>query len=238
MDERRTYRCRQECNRCQIGGYRQVAGLHHRAAVGCLVHEKPACQLRHHRRLADGAGAGEHESAGDCRQAGPRGAEKGRRFVQRPLRLTVTAMSALEMVATVARERFTTAELALRLEQAWRIFNLNQDLILAADQKIYVLFVMLTLLVAYVSTNLEKIMRQGALQRGILILFLMAVAAFFFFALSTVVSRSRKPPSAVSTLPRLVFFCDIAERESGPGYAEALCSTDLPAIFDDICHPN
>ncbi|HEX9392255.1 MAG TPA: Pycsar system effector family protein [Usitatibacteraceae bacterium] len=145
-------------------------------------------------------------------------------------------MSALEMVATVARERFTTAELALRLEQAWRIFNLNQDLIRAADQKIYVLFVMSTLLVTYVSTNLEKIMRQGALQRGILILFLMAVAAFFFFALSTVVSRSRKPPSAVSTLPRVVFFGDIAERESGPAYAEAFCSTDLQAIFDDICH--
>lgn len=43
------------------------------------------------------------------------------------------------------------SELTLRLDQAWRILGLNQDLIRAADQKVYLLIVMSTLLVSYVA---------------------------------------------------------------------------------------
>ena len=76
--------------------------------------------------------------------------------------------------------RYDVPTLMLRLDQAWRILNLNQELIRAADQKIYLLIVMSTLLVTYVSTNLEKIVNHGVVERVCLILFLVAGAAFFF----------------------------------------------------------
>ena len=145
-------------------------------------------------------------------------------------------MDTPRIVDTRPGERYSTAELALRLDQAWKVLSLNQDLIRAADQKIYLLIVMSTLLVTYVSTNLEKIMQQGMLQRAVLIVFLLAVAAFFFFALSTVVSRNRKQPNAVAALPHVVFFGDIAGRASAQIYMEAFRNTDLNAVFDDICH--
>lgn len=145
-------------------------------------------------------------------------------------------MDAPGIVDTDTAARYSTSELTLRLDQAWKVLNLNQDLIRAADQKIYLLIVMSTLLVTYVSTNLEKIMRQGMLQRAALILLLLAVAAFFYFALSTVLSRNRKQPSAVPLLPRLVFFGDIAERGSAQMYVSAFRDTDMHSLLDDICH--
>ncbi len=131
-------------------------------------------------------------------------------------------------------ERVPMAELSLRLDQAWKVLNLNQELIRAADQKVYLLIVMSTLLVTYVSTNLEKIMRQGMLERCILILFLVAVAFFFYFALSTVISRSRNHTSA-TTSPRVVFFGDISGHPSPQGYADAFRGLDLHDLLDDIC---
>ena len=145
-------------------------------------------------------------------------------------------MNTPRIADTRTGERYSTAELALRLDQAWKVLNLNQDLIRAADQKIYLLIVMSTLLVTYVSTNLEKIMHQGMLQRAVLIIFLLAVSAFFFFALSTVVSRNRRQPGDVPALPQVVFFGDIAERSSAQEYVDAFRGADMHAVFDDICH--
>ncbi len=135
---------------------------------------------------------------------------------------------------STAIERLPMAELSMRLDQAWKVLNLNQELIRAADQKVYLLIVMSTLLVTYVSTNLEKIMRQGMLERGILIVFLVAVAFFFYFALSTVVSRSRSKPQAEAAR-RVVFFGDIALHDSAGEYARAFRGTDPHDLLDDIC---
>ena len=57
--------------------------------------------------------------------------------------------------------RYDVPQLSLRLEQAWRILNLNQELIRSADQKSYLLIVMSTLLVTYISTNLPRLMGMG-----------------------------------------------------------------------------
>ena len=145
-------------------------------------------------------------------------------------------MAADEMqAADNTSARYSTAELALRLDQAWKVLNLNQELIRAADQKIYLLIVMSTLLVTYVSSNLVQIMLRGLLQRVVLIVFLLAVAAFFYFALSTVVSRNSRQDNKVGAVPQVVFFGDIATRASAQHYMQAFRSTDMHAMFDDIC---
>lgn len=138
-----------------------------------------------------------------------------------------------------------TAQLVLKLDQAWRILNLNQELIRSADQKIYLLIVMSTLLVTYVSTNLDKIMHLGTHEKICLILFLIAGGAFFYFALTTVLARSRDLKNAQSsnaglTLPmpmrNLIFFGDITQRGNPDDYVAAFQQADLNDILDDVCH--
>lgn len=147
--------------------------------------------------------------------------------------------------------RYDAATLTLRLDQAWRILNLNQELIRSADQKIYLLIVLSTLLVTYVSTNLDKIMHLGTQEKICLILFLIAGAAFFYFALTTVLARSRSVQVATQTTtqttaqtttqttmqtPSLIFFGDIAQRTSADIYAAAFHQADLHTLLDDVCH--
>ena len=158
----------------------------------------------------------------------------------------VTGLAVGASVASAAdrgSDRYEFPQLTLRLDQAWRILNLNQDLIRAADQKIYLLIVMSTLLVSYVSTNLDKIIRLGQLQKSLLILFLIACAAFFYFALTTVFARSAKRGSQVghadqadaSEMPGLIFFGDIASRRQVSDYAAQFRQADSRALFDDLC---
>lgn len=131
-----------------------------------------------------------------------------------------------------ATPRHAATDLTLRLDQAWRILNLNQDLIRSADQKIYLLIVMSTLLVSYVAANIEKIGRIGPLQYGLLAVFILVSGAFYFFALSTLFPRK----SQVSTKENasLIFFGDIAMRTSAEGYVHDIGGIPLERLFDDL----
>ena len=142
--------------------------------------------------------------------------------------------------------RYDASTLKIRLDQAWRILNLNQDLIRSADQKIYLLIVMSTLLVTYVSANLDKIMHLGVREKSCLILFLIAGAGFFYFALTTVLARARnikkdmpKQSQGKSQIPvnsSLIFFGDIARRHSAGDYAADFHQAELHDVLDDVCH--
>ena len=158
--------------------------------------------------------------------------------------------------------RYDASTLTIRLDQAWRILNLNQDLIRSADQKIYLLIVMSTLLVTYVSANLDKIMHLGVREKSCLILFLIAGAGFFYFALTTLLARARNINNTVaknrqsnlqgnlqsnpqenpqnhaqiSAGSSLIFFGDIAHRHSAGDYAAAFHQADLHDVLDDVCH--
>ena len=123
------------------------------------------------------------------------------------------------------------SELTLRLDQAWRILGLNQDLIRAADQKIYLLIVMSTLLVSYVATNIDRIIRLGDVQNALLVMFILISGAFYFFALSTLFPR--RQPGEVKNA-KLIFFGDIASRPSADNYIAAIGSVPLDELFDDL----
>lgn len=139
-------------------------------------------------------------------------------------------------VVDSASDRYGLPQLTLRLDQAWRILNLNQDLIRAADQKIYLLIVMSALLVTYVSTNLDKIIRQGVVEKVWVLLFLVAGAAFFYFALTTLLARGRKSAQGSEKIPHLVYFHDIAQRTRPGDYAASFHGADLHEVLDDVCH--
>ena len=139
-------------------------------------------------------------------------------------------------VVDSASDRYGLPQLTLRLDQAWRILNLNQDLIRAADQKIYLLIVMSALLVTYVSTNLDKIIRQGVVEKVSVMLFLVAGAAFFYFALTTLLARGRKSAQGSGKVPHLVYFHDIAQRTLPGDYAASFHRADLHEVLDDVCH--
>lgn len=131
-----------------------------------------------------------------------------------------------------ATPRNPTGDLSLRLDQAWRILNLNQDLIRSADQKIYLLIVMSILLVSYVAANIEKISRIGPLQYGLLAVFILASGAFYFFALSTLFPR--KNQVAAQENVGLIFFGDVARRLTVENYIEDIGNVPLARLFDDL----
>ena len=131
-----------------------------------------------------------------------------------------------------ALPRHTGSDLTLRLDQAWRILNLNQDLIRSADQKIYLLIVMSTLLVSYVAANIEKIGKIGPLQYGLLAVFILVSGAFYFFALSTLFPR--KSQGSANEYASLVFFGDIATRSNAESYIHDIGGIPLEHLFDDL----
>lgn len=123
------------------------------------------------------------------------------------------------------------AEMTLKLDQAWRILNLNQELIRSADQKIYLLIVMSTLLVSYVATNIDKIIKLGATQNGLLIAFILVSGSFYFFALSTLFPRRQ---ANVNEKEKLIFFGDIASRPNAEDYTNALGTVTIDRLFEDL----
>ena len=123
-------------------------------------------------------------------------------------------------------------DLNLRLDQAWRILNLNQDLIRSADQKIYLLIVMSTLLVSYVAANIDKISKIGPLQYGLLAVFILVSGAFYFFALSTLFPRKSQAPAMENA--SLIFFGDIATRRTAENYIQDISIISLERLFDDL----
>lgn len=128
--------------------------------------------------------------------------------------------------------RNPTSDMSLRLDQAWRILNLNQDLIRSADQKIYLLIVMSTLLVSYMAANIEKISKIGPLQYGLLAVFILACGAFYFFALSTLFPR--KNQVAAQENVGLIFYGDVARRLTAENYVEDIGNIPLARLFDDL----
>lgn len=138
-----------------------------------------------------------------------------------------------------ASSRYDMPQLTLRLDQVWRILNLNQELIRSADQKSYLLIVMSTLLVTYISTNLPRLMGMGMSVKLSLILFIFAAAMFYYFALSTLLARNRgkaAPSTQTGQIPNLIFFGDIAQRAQPADYAACFHRADLHEVLDDVCH--
>ncbi len=131
-----------------------------------------------------------------------------------------------------APPRQHASDLNLRLDQAWRILNLNQDLIRSADQKIYLLIVMSTLLVSYVATNIEKIGRIGPLQYGLLAVFILVSGVFYFFALSTLFPRKSSAPARENG--SMIFFGDIATRPGAEHYIQDIGGIPLEHLFEDL----
>ncbi len=133
--------------------------------------------------------------------------------------------------ATPVPGRLEKSELTLRLDQAWRILGLNQELIRSADQKIYLLIVMSTLLVSYVATNIDKIIRLGTAQNVLLVAFILFSGTFYFFALSTLFPRRQLNESANE---KLIFFGDIASRPNAENYIADISGVPLERLFEDL----
>jgi Family of unknown function (DUF5706) len=134
------------------------------------------------------------------------------------------------------KPRYAPAELSTRLDQAWRVLSVNQEMIRSADQKIYLLIAISAVLASFVANNLEKILKMGPLQTVLLALFLVSSAGFLFFALGTLINRTQKSDGIAAETPRLIFFGDIAQSASAGTYANHFRDADLHDVLDDLCH--
>jgi Family of unknown function (DUF5706) len=127
--------------------------------------------------------------------------------------------------------RMGGAELELRLDQAWRVLALDQELIRSADLRAYLLSFMSTMLVTFVANNLDKMLKQGMLPLVLVTVFFVSAMVFFFFALTTLTARTMAAPRENG----FVFFGDIAGRHDEAKYVAECRATDMNALYDDIC---
>lgn len=128
--------------------------------------------------------------------------------------------------------RYAPAELTVRLDQAWRVLSVNQEIIRSADQKVYLLIVTSALLATFIANNIERILNMGLLQKSLLVLFLLSSAIFFVFALRTLFARGAISPAAQRN--GLIFFGDIYRHGSSSNYANAVRNIDLNEFYDDL----
>ncbi len=133
-----------------------------------------------------------------------------------------------------AKIQFSPAELTIRLDQAWRVLGVNQEIIRSADQKVYLLIVMSAVLATFTANNLERILGLGRLQNGLLIVFLVASAAFFFFALRTLFARAETVKAHDQAPKGNIFFGDIARHASATEYSATVGAIDLHRFLDDL----
>jgi hypothetical protein len=126
------------------------------------------------------------------------------------------------------------SEVAWRYDHAWRILNLNQELIRSTDQKTYMLIVMSTLLVSFAASNLDRLSHRDWVNNAALPLLALATVAFFVFALATLLARHKAVAGEFEGASSLVFFGDIARRESVSSYLDDFHATLQPAAVDDL----
>jgi hypothetical protein len=121
---------------------------------------------------------------------------------------------------------------AWRYDHAWRVLNLNQEIIRATDQKTYMLIVMSTLLVSFTASNLDRLSRDGWLHDAVLPSLGLTAIAFFIFALATLLARHE--PIAPTTQPSLVFFGHILGRRDISTYRSDFHAASQHEVIDDM----
>ncbi len=142
--------------------------------------------------------------------------------------------------STLALPRYTPAELELRLDQAWRVLNGSQEMVRSADQKVYLLVVMSTILVSFAANNLDSLLKLGRTQSVLLMVFLGVSGFFYFFALRTLVARAASAanangaPTNTTNSMGFVFFGDIASHGSAAKYASDVRNADLHDVLEDV----
>jgi hypothetical protein len=126
----------------------------------------------------------------------------------------------------------TSAEVEFRTEFAWKVFNQNQDLIRATDQKTYTLIVMSTLLISAASANIERFVDTPAAREVILGVLVVTCVFFFINALSTLFARttSFRPSEATS----LIYFAHIAARKTSDHYCQDFSTAARETLLNDL----
>jgi hypothetical protein len=136
--------------------------------------------------------------------------------------------------SALAEPRYTPGELELRLDQAWRVLNGSQEMVRSADQKVYLLVVMSTILVSYAANNLDSILKLGRTQSVLLMVFLVVSGFFYFFALRTLVARANIASIPNTRSTGFVFFGDIANHGSAAKYTSDVRNADLHDVLEDV----
>jgi hypothetical protein len=121
---------------------------------------------------------------------------------------------------------------AWRYDHAWRVLNMNQELIRATDQKIYMLIVMSTLLVSFTANNLDRLSHYGWMHDAALPLLGLTAIAFFVFALVTLLARHRSVEG--EALPSLVFFGQILQCGDVARYQKDFHAASQHEVIDDM----
>jgi hypothetical protein len=119
-----------------------------------------------------------------------------------------------------------------RTENTWKIFNNQQDLIRLFDTKVNVLLVISGITTSFLLVNLKEIIETGAFGKILFGLFVVFFALFVVFALLTIFPR--KPTKSGRSIPKLIYFKDIASRVEAKDYVEDFEKTTDKELQNDL----
>ena len=119
-----------------------------------------------------------------------------------------------------------------RTENTWKIFNNQQDLIRLFDTKVNVLLVISGITTSFLLVNLKEIIETGTFGKILFGLFVVFFALFVVFALLTIFPR--KPTKSGRSIPKLIYFKDIASRVEAIDYVEDFEKTTDKELQNDL----
>ena len=119
-----------------------------------------------------------------------------------------------------------------RTENTWKIFNNQQDLIRLFDTKVNVLLVISGITTSFLLVNLKDVLVTGIAGKIMFVLFVLFFACFVIFALLTIFPR--KPSKSGNSIPKLIYFKDIASRVEAKDYVEDFENTSDKQLQNDL----
>lgn len=119
-----------------------------------------------------------------------------------------------------------------RTENTWKIFNNQQDLIRLFDTKVNVLLVISGITTSFLLVNLKEILGLGMTGKVMFGLFVLFFACFVVFALLTIFPR--KPTKSGKSIPKLIYFKDIASRVEAKDYVDDFEKTSDKELQNDL----
>lgn len=119
-----------------------------------------------------------------------------------------------------------------RTENTWKIFDNQQDLIRLFDTKVNVLLVISGITTSFLLVNLKDILQTGVAGKIMFGLFVLFFTCFVIFALLTIFPR--KPTKSGKSIPKLIYFKDIASRVEAKDYVEDFENTSDKQLQNDL----
>lgn len=121
-----------------------------------------------------------------------------------------------------------------KVEHAWSIFKNQQEIIKFFDKKINALLFVSSVISTFILINAKEILANGLYGQILIFGYLLFFILFIAYSLFTILPRN--PLKFGKSIPKLIYFKDIANRVEPKDYVEDFESASIGDIQNDLCY--